>query len=87
MPTVHLSSPLLSYTNGVNRLEAEGESLSALVDRLDAGFPGLRFRIIDEQGRVREHIRFFVDGELARDLSQPLQPDQEVHILCALSGG
>lgn len=87
MSTVHIPSPLLSYTRGARQLEAHGDSLHALVERLDADFPGLRFRIVDEQGRIREHIRFFVDGDLAGDLSQPLRADQEVHILCALSGG
>lgn len=87
MPTVHIPSPLLSYTGGAQRVQAEGESLRTLVDGLDSRFPGLRFRIVDEQGRIREHIRFFVDGDLVRDLSQPLAQGQEVHILCALSGG
>jgi len=49
--------------------------------------PGIRFRIIDEQDRVRRHIRIFVNGEQARDLSQPLKPADEVIIVQALSGG
>jgi len=87
MATVHIPSPLLSYTGGAPRVEAEAESLKMLVEGLDVRFPGLRFRIVDEQGRIREHIRFFVDGDLVRDLSHPLATGQEVHILCALSGG
>jgi molybdopterin converting factor small subunit len=87
MSMVHIPSPLLSYTGGVNRVEADGETLQALLQGLDARFPGLRFRVVDEQGRIREHIRFFVDGDLVRELSQPLRAGQEVHILCALSGG
>jgi len=43
--------------------------------------------MIDEQDRIRQHIRFFVDGELVRHIAHPVRPGQELQILCALSGG
>ena len=52
-----------------------------------ASFPGFRFRIITEQDEVREHIKLFVNQEQVRDLAAPLQPADEVDIICALSGG
>lgn len=84
---VHIPSPLYSYTKDVAEVEAVGTTLSELLQDLDRRFPGMRFRIVDEQGRIRQHIRFFVDGELARDLDVPLRSEHRVHILCALSGG
>ena len=84
---IHIPSPLYSYTGGAALVEARGSTLAALLDALETRYPGLRFRIVDEQNRIREHIRFFVDGELARELSQSVTPGHEVHILCALSGG
>jgi hypothetical protein len=54
---------------------------------LDCRYPGLRFRIITEQDTIRPHIRIFVNEEQVRDLSVALQPDGQIHIICALSGG
>lgn len=84
---VIVPSPLRSYTAGRSQVEGAGTTLAELLDDLEARFPGIRFRIVDEQDRIREHIRFFVDGELARDLRHPLGAHQEVFIACALSGG
>ena len=54
---------------------------------LDASFPGFRFRVIDEQDRIRPHIKFFVAGDLARSIAEPVSEGDDVHIICALSGG
>jgi molybdopterin converting factor small subunit len=84
---VIIPSPLHAYTAGRSLVEGRGATLAELLDDLDARFPGIRFRVVNEQDRIREHIRFFVDGELARDLSHPLAAHHEVFIACALSGG
>jgi molybdopterin synthase sulfur carrier subunit len=54
---------------------------------LDRRYPGLRFRIITEQDMIRQHIRIFVNEEQVRELSVALHPDDQIHIICALSGG
>ena len=54
---------------------------------LDMGYPGIRFRIIDEQGQVRRHIKLFVGARLARDLRTPIPQGCDVMIVAALSGG
>jgi sulfur-carrier protein len=54
---------------------------------LERQYPGIRFRMIDEQDRMRAHIRFFVNGRQVFDTAQPLQPADEVVIVQALSGG
>ena len=84
---VRLPSPLRSYAGGRGEVEAGGESLTALLADLDRQFPGIRFRMIDEQGAIRPHIRFFVNRDLVRDLERPLAPGDEVLIVAALSGG
>ena len=83
---VHIAQPLRSYTNAAE-VEAEGGDLAALLEDLDHSYPGIRFRIVDEQDRVREHIKFFVNREQVARLDVPLRPGDEVHILQALSGG
>jgi molybdopterin converting factor small subunit len=84
---VAIPSPLRSYTGGRDEVQARGATLAELLADLDAAFPGIRFRMIDEQDRIRVHIRLFVNTELARDLGRALSDRDEVQILCALSGG
>lgn len=84
---VLIPSPLRSYTAERGRVEADGGTLGELLHDLDRQFPGIRFRIIDEQERMRRHVRFFVNGAQTFDLQTPLAPDDELFIVQALSGG
>jgi molybdopterin converting factor small subunit len=84
---VIIPSPLFSYTKGWSRVAAEGSTLGEVLAHLDQRFPGLRFRIIDEQDRIRPHIKFFVRGEVAPNLDVPIGDQDAVQIVCALSGG
>lgn len=83
---VHIPSALRSYTDRAET-EASGTTLAALLVDLDRRYPGIRFRMVDEQERIRRHIRIFVNGEQVRELSQPLSATDEVVIVQALSGG
>jgi molybdopterin synthase sulfur carrier subunit len=83
---VLIPGALRSYTRA-ERVEAEGESLDALFHDLDRRYPGLRFRVVDEQARLRPNMRVFVDGQGLRDLQRPLPPGAFVAIVLALSGG
>jgi len=86
--TVRIPSLLHSYTAGARtvRLPAHATLDEALHD-LDARFPGLRFRVVDEQGAIRPHIKMFVDGALARRLDTLVHNAAELMIVGALSGG
>ena len=83
---VGIPQPLVGYT-GAEEVEAEGATVGALLDDLDERFPGIRFRMIDEQDRLRKHMRIFVNGERSESLAQPLTDGDDVRILQALSGG
>jgi sulfur-carrier protein len=83
---VLIPGALRSYTEK-SAAEASGATLAAVLIDLDRQYPGIRFRMIDEQDRIRRHIRIFVNGEQAGELSQPLNPADEVIIVQALSGG
>lgn len=85
--TVRIASPLRSYTNGASTVEASGATLFDVLADLDRRFPGIRFRMIDEQDRIRRHIRLFVNTREANALSEPVEPADTVHLICALSGG
>lgn len=83
---VHIPSALRSYTQK-SEVEVEGWTVAEVLSALDQRFPGLRFRIVTEQERIRPHIRIFVNDRQARELSAVLSPQDEIHIVCALSGG
>jgi molybdopterin synthase sulfur carrier subunit len=87
MIRVLVPSQLTSYTGGVSELEAAGATLDAVLIDLDARFPGLRFRVVDEQDRVRRHMRIFHNGEAAREVAAAVRDGDEVLIFGALSGG
>ena len=85
--TVYLSTHMDSYTGGRTKVEAQGSTLFQIMADLERHYPGLRFRIIDEQNRIRRHINVFVGAERAEDLSHTVTAGEEIHILAALSGG
>jgi molybdopterin converting factor small subunit len=84
---VRIPTPLRSYTANAAKVDIPGETLGELLDNLDARFPGIRFRMVDEQGRLRPHMNLFVAGERCRDLGTRLDAVDEVVIMQALSGG
>ncbi len=83
---VLIPTPLYSYTGGSGRVEAAGATVGGVLEDLDRRYPGLRFRIVDEQGAVRTHIRIFLNEETA-GLSAPVREGDEVALVAALSGG
>jgi molybdopterin converting factor small subunit len=83
---VLIPSPLRSYTSA-REVEADGATLGEVLADLDRRYPGLRFRIVDEQDGLRPHMRIFVNGALAEGLGMALRPSDEVQIVQALSGG
>ena len=83
---VMIPTPLLSYTQR-REVEAAGATLDALLRDLDRQYPGIRFRVIDEQDQMRRHMRFFINGRQSFDLGQQLQEGDQVVLVQALSGG
>jgi hypothetical protein len=83
---VTIPSPLLSYT-ARREVEGSGATLDEVLRDLDRQFPGIRFRMVDEQDRVRPHMRLFLDGEELRDPAMVLDSSRTLHIVQALSGG
>jgi sulfur-carrier protein len=83
---VLIPGALRSYTRQA-QVEAVGGTLDALFADLDSRYPGLRFRVVDEQNQLRPNMRLFVNGASVRDLQQALRPDDFVAVVLALSGG
>ena len=84
---VRIPTPLRSYTGQSAVVAAVGTTVDDVLIDLDRQFPGIRFRMVDEQGRIRKHMRVFVNEEPTRDLHAAVAPTDEVTIMQALSGG
>ena len=87
MPRVVVPSQLRGYTSGRSEVDASGATVAEVLADLDRQFPGFRFRVIDEQDRVRRHIIIFVGGDRIDAIGAPVPGGAEVHIVGALSGG
>jgi molybdopterin converting factor small subunit len=84
---VRIPTPLRAYTDQRTTVEAEGGTIDEILLDLDRQFPGIRFRVVDEQGRLRQHMKVFVNEDSERDLSTAIDPSDEIVLMQALSGG
>ena len=90
--TFFIPGPLRSFAAGKSQIVIE-QSPSTLADALDSlwkRYPGIRDRMVTEQGQIREHINVFVGNENARftgGLQTPILDGAEITIIPAISGG
>lgn len=84
---VFIPTQLRNYTNGATQVPASGTTVDEALTDIDQRYPGIRFRVVDEQNRIRQHMRIFVDGERIQAVSTNLAAATEVHVFGALSGG
>ena len=87
MIRVSIPSQLIAYTGGATRVEAEGATVGGVLEDLDRRYPGLKFRVIDEQERIRRHMRIFIGRDEARRTDAAVRDGGELLIFGALSGG
>lgn len=88
---VAIPTPLQSYTAGAASVTvtvaSDAPRLADVLAALDAAYPGIRFRMVDEAGRVRPHVQVFVGGTIERNPAAPVPTGADVFIVGALSGG
>ena len=87
---VAIPSQLRSYTKDAAvtvKVSTSAPRLADVFAALEAVYPGIRFRVIDEAGRVRPHMQIFVGGRVQRDPAAALAPGDDIMIVGALSGG
>lgn len=78
---------LQSYTDGRRELDGKGVTLAEALADLDRRYPGIRFRIIDEQDGIRNHIKIFINQTQTKAIETRIDAADKVLIVCALSGG
>ena len=87
MATVFVPPSMRSLTDGAKSVEARGANVRALVEALEAAYPGFRETLTDD-GRLRPGLAIAIDGVTATTgLLAEIPPDAEVHILPAIAGG
>ena len=84
---VRIPTPLRSYTEQQSVVDGVGSTVDEVLRDLDARYPGMRFRMVDEQNNVRKHMKLWVNEDACRDLSTPVTDADEITIMQALSGG
>tara|TARA_B100000949_G_C14011676_1_gene337545 strand:- start:31 stop:312 length:282 start_codon:yes stop_codon:yes gene_type:complete len=88
--TVRVPTPLRRLTNGRDKVSVEGDDLGAVISALDKEFPGIKERICDENGEIRNFVNLYVDGEDVRfeaGLGTATSSGSEVSIVPAVAGG
>jgi molybdopterin synthase sulfur carrier subunit len=86
MAIVLLRAPLKDLAEGNSEVKVEGESLLGVLRELERTYPRTVGWILDDQGRVRQHVNVFVNGEMTRE-DAPLSPEDRLHVLPSITGG
>jgi molybdopterin converting factor small subunit len=86
MARVRLRAPLKELAGGATDLQLAGATVGELLRELERAHPALAGWVLDERGRIREHVNVFVNGDHGRE-ETPLAPDDRVHVLPAITGG
>ncbi|MEX2598931.1 MAG: MoaD/ThiS family protein [Dehalococcoidia bacterium] len=88
--TVRIPGPLRRITNGADKVQVEGANLEGLISSLDTQFPGMKERILDENGDLRYFVNLYLNNEDVRflqGLDTAVKPGDEVSIVPAVAGG
>ena len=88
--TVRIPTPLRKLTNGQDKVSVDGDTLRSIVEELENKFPGIKDRICDENGEIRNFVNLYVNGEDVRfeaGLDTPTSSGSEVSIVPAVAGG
>ncbi|MBA3310220.1 MAG: MoaD/ThiS family protein [Nocardioidaceae bacterium] len=87
---VRVPTILRTYTDGASEVSADGDALGDVLDSLDAAYPGIKGRIVDEQGALRRFVNVYVGNDDVRfldGLATPVAEGAEVSVIPAVAGG
>ncbi|MEI2820648.1 MAG: MoaD/ThiS family protein [Marmoricola sp.] len=88
--TVRVPTILRTYTGGASEVEAHGASVAETIDDLEATYPGIRSRLLDDTGELRRFVNVYVGNEDVRfleGLRTPTGDGAQVSIIPAVAGG
>ncbi|HRW08709.1 MAG TPA: MoaD/ThiS family protein [Caldilineaceae bacterium] len=90
MATVLVPTPLRRLTGGQSKVEVTGNDVGALLTAIDGQFPGIRTKLLDDNGEVKRFINVFVNDDEIRTLQgldTPVKENDKVSIVPAMAGG
>ena len=88
--TVRIPTPLRRMTNGQDKVEMAEATLSEMIESLEDSFPGVKERLIDENGELRYFVNIYLNGEDVRflqGLETAAAAGDEISIVPAVAGG
>jgi molybdopterin synthase sulfur carrier subunit len=88
--SVRIPTILRTYTSGESEVSAEGDTLAAVLDDLDASYSGIKGRILDEAGQLRRFVNVYVGNDDVRfldDLATPTPDGVQISVIPAVAGG
>ena len=88
--SVRVPTILRTYTKGESEVSAEGATLSEVLDSLDTSYPGIKGRVVDEQGKLRRFVNVYVGNEdvrFAEGLGTSTPDGTQVSVIPAVAGG
>ena len=88
--SVRIPTILRTYTNGESQVSAEGGTLSEVIDNLDASYPGIKGRILDEQGAIRRFVNVYIGNDDVRfidGVETQTADGAQVSVIPAVAGG
>lgn len=90
MATVYMPTPLRRLTAGQAKVEVDGADVGTIIQAIDAQYPGVADRLLDDDGNVKRFINVFVNDSEIRGMQgmhTPVQPTDKVSIVPAMAGG
>jgi len=90
MATVRFTYALKRFFPHLKDMPAEGNTLKEILNELESRYPRIQNYLVDDQGKLRDHVNIFIDGTVITDradLSDAFSPESEIYIIQALSGG
>lgn len=88
--TVRIPTILRTYTGGAAEVAAEGATLQAVLESLDAQYAGIAARVLDENGALRRFVNVYVNDDDVRfldGLATPIVDGASISIIPAVAGG
>ena len=88
--SVRIPTILRTFTSGAGEVTAEGSTLREVLDKLETSFPGIRDRILDEQGALRRFVNVYVGDDDVRfigGLDAEVPDGTRISIIPAVAGG
>jgi sulfur-carrier protein len=86
MPVVRLRAPLKDLAGGNRELRLEGADVRTVIRSLESSWPKTVGWVLDDQGRVRQHVNVFLNGERVREDAK-VGADDTIHVLASITGG